>query len=67
MLSLDLTLCLQVLFLKGCSNEPPLNTLSGNKVKLHQVQCSNKQFELFESFESYEFIVVLFIGLMVCV
>ena len=64
MLSLDLTLCLQVLFLKGCSNEPPLNTLSGNKVKLHQVQCSNKQFELFESFE---FIVVLFIGLMVCV
>lgn len=64
MLSLDLTLCLQVLFLKGCSNEPPLNTLSGNKVKLYQVQCSNKQFE---SFESFEFIVVLFIGHMVYV
>lgn len=65
MLSLDLTLCLQVLFLKGCSNEPPLNTLSGNKVKLYQVQCSNKQFE--EQFEQFEFIVVLFIGRMVCV
>ncbi len=27
---------------KGCSNEPPLNTPRGNKVKLYQVQCTNE-------------------------
>ncbi len=29
-------------FSRGCSNEPPLNTPRGNKVKLYQVQCSNE-------------------------
>ena len=29
-------------FSRGCSNELPLNTPSGNKVKLYQAQCSNE-------------------------
>ena len=29
-------------FSGGCSNETPLNTPRGNKVKLYQVQCPNE-------------------------
>ena len=33
-------------FSRGCSNEPPLNTPRGNKVKLYQVQCSNESMHM---------------------
>ena len=48
-------------FSRGCSNEPPLNTPRGNKVKLYQVQCSNESLQLWILSEHAE--MSLFAGL----
>ena len=48
-------------FSRGCSNEPPLNTPRGNKVKLYQVQCYNESLQLWILSEHAE--MSLFAGL----